>query len=1217
MADKKLLAKHDADDGFFADDDPLAELARIVNFEPQGETRPKPVNARREPEFDLEDELLKEFEQYEAPFVEAPMLDVRAEEPRFAAEPQYTAEPRHVEEPRFEEARFEEPRFVEEPVEEPRVFDEVEPLVVAPEFEEQLSVPAETDFAAAPSIDAEPARDPEPVFEPEPEPVRQVPELRVLPEPAFEAPAEPVRPVSHPVFDLEDEILREFAAFDAKRTGQALPAEPAAFEAPIAAAVPIPAVEPVEPIQVAEEAVPAHVEPQFEALPEVAAFEAHDPESGYGDDYPVDDIYAAAETPVYEDAPLPDDAEVSLASWQETKEPILEEEIEPSSTAEVKEDEVEQYVEEPVHFEADFSAEQAWEDDVDPADEEPRYEQYEPVSVYDDVEPVAAFQPSDETDVAPSAYVEEPIAHAEESAEFQQHVQADEQQATGPTPTATEEDFGLDDLLAHVDPYPVTATAARWPVSSAVEAPAVEVPAVEVSQPTIGTIATSADDQFSVEEPVAAVEDDTSEIVPPPVAEAFDDGAFELDLSEIELDMLEMEVESSIAPIAQQDQIVASPAVLADVARANVESVSSTERNFVQVPRQAEDYSSLPFDPSQIAGDEDPVEALAELDVPEIPVADPEVPVAAQPDYDIDIDAEMAHIFARPVEPAVRPIGPRAMMDQAAAQQTAAKPAPVAPATDLDEFERALEEDFRRSLTENRVKSTPDRVALTPSAFDAGEQEKGGGRRWLALSASVAALVLLGGAGVYAFMGGNSKILSTSTEPKIILADKDPVKIVPENKGGQKVPNQDKAVYDRVSGENADVAKQERLVTSNEEPVDVVQKTLMPETLPMEDEDQANLTPTDDTADPRLLPEGKDKNISTTEKVVSGVSPRKVRTMVVRPDGTLVPREELTAEEAKAVAPAVEEKPVEAERSLELTPAVTEVPERLTPDATADKPAEATDADTKGFIPANDDVAKVLQEQPAVVEEKPVEQTTPVAATEEQPAVTTEEQPVATTEQQPAVTTEEKPAVTAEEKPAIAEVEQAEPVEAAPLKQEEVADVPAAQPEEQKTTDQTALTEAANAGVEETAPVRVVKTTTITDGNTPIPENRPIDQPVNVVGTVTDQGNVRDADKTQELASADAAQQPAENAQTTPVPAGGYVIQIASLPSEAEAQTSYNKLSAKFASVIGGRGVDIKRAQIKNKGTYYRVRIPAGSKQEAAELCSRYKAAGGSCLVSK
>ena len=80
---------------------------------------------------------------------------------------------------------------------------------------------------------------------------------------------------------------------------------------------------------------------------------------------------------------------------------------------------------------------------------------------------------------------------------------------------------------------------------------------------------------------------------------------------------------------------------------------------------------------------------------------------------------------------------------------------------------------------------------------------------------------------------------------------------------------------------------------------------------------------------------------------------------------------------------------------------------------------------------------------------------------------------------------------------------------------------------------------------------------------------------------------------------------------------GGYGIQIASLPSEDEAKKSYANLSNKFASVIGGRGVEIRKAEIAGKGTYYRVRIPAGSKDEAASLCERYRQAGGSCLISK
>ena len=80
---------------------------------------------------------------------------------------------------------------------------------------------------------------------------------------------------------------------------------------------------------------------------------------------------------------------------------------------------------------------------------------------------------------------------------------------------------------------------------------------------------------------------------------------------------------------------------------------------------------------------------------------------------------------------------------------------------------------------------------------------------------------------------------------------------------------------------------------------------------------------------------------------------------------------------------------------------------------------------------------------------------------------------------------------------------------------------------------------------------------------------------------------------------------------------GGYLIQIASLPTQADAQKSYQNLSAKFGSVIGGRGVDIKAAEIAGKGTFYRVRIPAGSKSDAVALCERYRAAGGSCLVAR
>jgi len=157
-------------------------------------------------------------------------------------------------------------------------------------------------------------------------------------------------------------------------------------------------------------------------------------------------------------------------------------------------------------------------------------------------------------------------------------------------------------------------------------------------------------------------------------------------------------------------------------------------------------------------------------------------------------------------------------------------------------------------------------------------------------------------------------------------------------------------------------------------------------------------------------------------------------------------------------------------------------------------------------------------------------------------------------------------------------------------------------------------------------PVRAVKTTPITDAasaattdTAPVPTARPAEQPVNVVGTVTENGNVRPTaqQKPTQVASAPAASA-AQPAQQAPAAAsGGYGIQIASLPSEDEAKKSYASLSKKFAGVLSGRAYEIRKADIAGKGTFYRVRIPAGSKDEAAALCEQYRSAGGSCLISK
>lgn len=79
----------------------------------------------------------------------------------------------------------------------------------------------------------------------------------------------------------------------------------------------------------------------------------------------------------------------------------------------------------------------------------------------------------------------------------------------------------------------------------------------------------------------------------------------------------------------------------------------------------------------------------------------------------------------------------------------------------------------------------------------------------------------------------------------------------------------------------------------------------------------------------------------------------------------------------------------------------------------------------------------------------------------------------------------------------------------------------------------------------------------------------------------------------------------------------GYYMQIASQPSLAAAQSSYENLLGRYNSVLGGRGVEYQKADIAGKGTFHRVRIQVGERSDANSLCSRYKSAGGSCFVTR
>lgn len=335
--------------------------------------------------------------------------------------------------------------------------------------------------------------------------------------------------------------------------------------------------------------------------------------------------------------------------------------------------------------------------------------------------------------------------------------------------------------------------------------------------------------------------------------------------------------------------------------------------------------------------------------------------------------------------------------------------------------------------------------------------------RALLIAGIVGGVALIGALGAFALSFGGD---AGGDTPALVKADEGPIKVKPENTGGSVVPNQESKVYDTVSGEGAvNAPQQEKLVTTAEEPVDV--------TPPVVEDEAATASGKSEDRIEQIVQDVE--NVPDSEIVA--VTPRKVRTMVVKPDGTLVPRE--------------------------------------------DEPEAA---------PSN-------------------EQTDTIAA--------------ATPEAAPA--------------PAIPEATGALPATAAPAPglapaaPEEVTETAAAEPPSD------------DAGVmPETAPI------------VPL---RPADQPIDVVGEV----------KPDQVAAAT----------TATASVGNWAMQIASQPSEAAAQSSYQDLARRYSGVLQGREVNIVKAEIAGKGTFWRVRVPAPTRQEAIGLCESYKSAGGNCFVSK
>jgi cell division protein FtsN len=93
---------------------------------------------------------------------------------------------------------------------------------------------------------------------------------------------------------------------------------------------------------------------------------------------------------------------------------------------------------------------------------------------------------------------------------------------------------------------------------------------------------------------------------------------------------------------------------------------------------------------------------------------------------------------------------------------------------------------------------------------------------------------------------------------------------------------------------------------------------------------------------------------------------------------------------------------------------------------------------------------------------------------------------------------------------------------------------------------------------------------------------------------------------------------PQDEADTAPATKSAYLLQIGSYKSEQEAANAWSAAKAAHASVLEGLSPDVKKVDLGDKGTWFRLRIaPFADKTAANALCDRLKAEGGTCILAR
>jgi cell division septation protein DedD len=152
--------------------------------------------------------------------------------------------------------------------------------------------------------------------------------------------------------------------------------------------------------------------------------------------------------------------------------------------------------------------------------------------------------------------------------------------------------------------------------------------------------------------------------------------------------------------------------------------------------------------------------------------------------------------------------------------------------------------------------------------------------------------IALGGALAFAYKQSGGGL--SGEQPPLVTADSRPVKELPDQPGGKEFPHKNKLIYDRL--QNGDEPESERLVPR--------QENVAVPALPPSADGPAPVASTDFGNPTTQAVGGAEPAVASIDDASAEGGPRKVKTMVVRPDGSMAAPPEEAAAEAPAAAEA-------------------------------------------------------------------------------------------------------------------------------------------------------------------------------------------------------------------------------------------------------------------------------------------------------------------------